>query len=49
MGENNSGNSIEIGVISAGLSEEVLFWLESEGRRGDCWLKDGKRVCVERP
>lgn len=29
--ENNSGSSIEIGVTSEGLSEEVPFWLESEG------------------
>lgn len=31
MGENNSGNVTEIGVISEGLLEEVTFQLESEG------------------
>lgn len=30
MGESNSGNSFEIGVIREGLSEEVTFQLESE-------------------
>lgn len=40
MGENNSGNSIE---ITEGLSEEVTFQLELEGRRGVCWPKYGKK------
>lgn len=30
-GRENSGNSIEIGVITEDLSEEVTFWLGSEG------------------
>ena len=43
MGENNLGNSIEIGVITESLSEEVTFQLELEGRRGVCWPKYGKK------